>query len=257
MNSVIYVALIFLFGLLMTGGLSLASKDVSNTQQNVAYELVEKENPEAQKTLQLNTLTFKPKPTGCSAKIAVNLLLDNSGSMNEPPRKMQSLKTAVNSFFTLFKTEDIMGVQRFGSNVGDVVPIDTVLNLRPTFASKVNAISPSGSTHIRDGMELSEQKIADGKAKFPDFSTWVLIVVTDGSPNPWPEQDPRSVATRIKQSGVRIITIGIELGTAKEVDAQTARTIMEDVASSPTDFYQPDAGQLLTIYNSIADSICR
>lgn len=213
------------------------------------------------KTLQLETFTpSNIPPPSCTpgSKIAVDLLLDNSGSM-KVNQKMDKLKTAVNNFVNHLSDSDVIGVQRFlgRGKTGEVIPINFSSQNRTEFASKINALREEGGTPMKDGFLLAQQKINAAKPK-PQYNGyyWVLIVLGDGGPNS--NQNPVSVASQIKISGIRIISVGLELDAPNnKATPEEARAILRGVASSPSDFYEPSADQLEDIYQKIATSICR
>lgn len=213
------------------------------------------------KTLQLETFTPSgtiPTPS-CTAgsKIAVDLLLDNSGSM-KVNQKMDKLKRAVNNFVKNLSDNDVIGVQKFlgRGKTSAVIPLKHYSDHKTIFESEINKLNAEGGTPMKTGFLLAKQKIDQAKSSFPNYY-WVLIVLGDGGPNK--DQNPLTVASQIKASGVRIISIGLELNAPnRKATPQEARAILKGVASDPkTDFYEPSADQLEEIWQQIATSICR
>ncbi|MHC1732859.1 MAG: VWA domain-containing protein, partial [Bacteroidales bacterium] len=97
-----------------------------------------------------------------------------------------------------------------------------------------------GGTNIAGALLSAQAELNSGRSRFD--SAKVIVLLSDG-------QAPAAAeATEIKDSGVRIVTIG--LGTDVNNNELTA------IASSPDDYYQsPDETQLEEIFLSIAKKI--
>jgi Ca-activated chloride channel family protein len=76
----------------------------------------------------------------------------------------------------------------------------------------------------------------------------VLILLTDGQPTGTTGDAVRQAATRAKNAGILVFTIGL----GQDVD----QTLLADIASKPAwYFFAPDTSQLEAIYKQIAYSI--
>lgn len=229
-------------------------------------------------------------PTRACSNLAISLLLDTSSSMARdvdinnqfiPNNRLANMKQAVNTFASQLNDQDVIGVQEFngtpfdffdsGPNARVVVPFDTWANNRGNFSSAINSLRAKGSTHTRDGFGLAQAEITAAKSRFPSYTRWVMIFISDGIPkstslnvNPYPDldQDPRedpNLADQIKGAGVRVISIGLDLQAIKpQANIAYARRLIRDVASGPQDVYEDaTADQLEEIYRQIGQSICQ
>ena len=222
-----------------------------------------------------------PTPTGTTCtpttKVAVNLLLDTSGSMYYPVgfnvlSKERAMKNAVNIFFNNLQNNDLIGVAQFGIFTREVISFNTKEQNQPIFASRINALIAEGATPTRTGALVSQSMLAQARATFtnPDYN-WVLIILTDGYPNPPATENPTNppdIISQIKASGIRIITIGLDLNDPNAQPSgftpNDARQLLCSISTTcslpanPGDFHEsPTASDLENIYNSIATSICR
>ena len=196
------------------------------------------------------TSTPTPTPTGttCTSgqKVAVDFLLDVSGSMNAgTPKKIDTLKTAMTNFASKFRPDDLVGIQIFSSQTAEVYsvcadygfkfPNSTIAcNILPIniynpflYSQKVTKLWASGDTYIQDGFIQAKQAISTAQQQHPSGYTWVLVFLTDGIPNvpengfaslegPDAVQDPRNFPTvnELKNDlHVRIISIGLDLNS--------------------------------------------
>src|SRR3989344_1361927 len=190
-----------------------------------------------------------PTTTSCTGqKVAVDFLLDVSGSMNDgTPKKIQALKTAMVNFASRFRSSDLIGIQIFSSQAAAAVCADiefgftnttTACNILPIntynsvlYSKKVNKLWANGDTYMQDGFIQAKQAIETAKQQYPSGYTWVLVFLTDGIPNvpengllskegPDAVQDPRSFTTvnELKNDlNVRIISIGLDLNSLADI----------------------------------------
>src|SRR3989344_2856430 len=125
------------------------------------------------------TLSPTPSPsTSCTPnqKVAIDLILDVSASMCQPydnrimcesraDSRINKLKSAVISFASNLRNEDLIGVQSFSGDilgrpdVENVVGIDTWANNRLEFNNKINGLRAEGNTHMKDGFYLADELI--------------------------------------------------------------------------------------------------
>lgn len=279
--EILILIILVLGAILLIGG--LFPKILSPDPNALKYTAVSDIAPDPHSTLQLKTIKFK----SCTSAVAVDFLVDRSGSMNYGT-KLQNLQSALKFFADSFPEEGIIGMQTFSADFTPVVSIDYFRNVRSTFTSAVNAINPFGGTYTKNAFALAKPLLDSARAKFPDYK-FSLIFISDGVPETLarntasgacsgttPEdqrycglkpadglcrcfdisQDPSSVASEIKNSGVRIFSIGyIHDEDLKFQNDLT--TLMTNVASSPTDFYQaPIDNQLTDILSQISQKLC-
>jgi hypothetical protein len=216
-------------------------------------------------------------PLTCSngKKVAVNLLLDTSGSMASG-NKIGKMKDAVIQFGDQFSENDVLGVQQFNSGASDVVPLNLYKNNRSQYKTAIANLRPTGYTHMKEGFTLAQQKVNAARPNYPDH-IWVFIFLSDGVPRdqqqsiqdslsepgyirPHESQNPTQIATAIKNSGIRLISIGLDLDNPNNGgphNAQYGKQLMRSLASSPSDYYESATGDdLARIYSEIAQKIC-
>ncbi len=245
----------------------------------------------SQNNLQLKTIKF----TSCGSSAAIGFLVDQSGSMGfgtPGATKEDNLKNALNVFATNFPTEGIAGLNTFSDHeppdIHPSVPFNFFKNNKSQFINVVTNMTSNGGTYTKDAFILEKQILDAARAKYPDYK-FNLIFISDGVPEtragnyacpggPGPSsryctaipsnsppacrcfdtsQDPTSIASQIKSSGVRIFTIGyVRDEDAKFQDDLT--NLMKNIASSPTDFFvAPIDNQITSILQQISVKICK
>lgn len=249
-QAILAIILLGIFGILLSGGFSLKDpKGLLSDTQSIAK--VEDGNPSSgDKTLQLinrPVTIIPPNSQTCSSPIAVDLLLDVSGSMCAPyhdeasckshsDSKINILRTAVSQFGTAFKPGiDLVGIQVFSSSTaesGDLPSMCNTLAACPilplelfnsnSYTQAVSQLNAGGNTHMRDGF-VEAKKAIEAKRNLPEYKDrkWALVFLSDGIPNdatprsgPDETQNPTLIRDEIKamgDSGVRIISVGLDL----------------------------------------------
>lgn len=281
--EILILVLIVLGSILMAGGLfPKLLKGDPNAEKFIAIPEIPQDT---HSTLQLKTIKFK----SCTSAVAVNFLVDRSGSMRYGT-KLQNLQSALRVFANNYPDDGIIGMQSFSEPaLGPTadVPIDYFRNVESQFSSAISALFPDGGTYTRDAFSFVKPRLDAAKSKFSNYK-FSLIFISDGVPETLarnnaqgacqgttPEdlrycglksdgncrcfdtsQDPTLIANEIKNSGVRIFSIGyINDEDLKFKDDLT--TLMKNVASSPNDFYEaPIDNQLTDILSQISQKLC-
>lgn len=282
--EILILVIIILGSILFAGG--LFPKIIPPDPNAPKYTAINEIQPDSQKTLQLKTIKFK----GCTSTVAVNFLVDRSGSMRYGT-KLDNLKNALNVFAGSFPEDGIIGMQSYSEPAfgpTSDVPINYFKNVKSQFSSAVSRLFPNGGTHSKDAFSFAKPLLDAARSKFPNHN-FSLIFISDGVPEtrdgtrrlcpngpdtadqrycgPKPDnptqcrcfdtdQDPTSVANEIKNSGVRIFSIGYIHDEDLKFQ-NDLRTLMTNVASSPTDFYEaPIDNQLVNIFSQISQKLC-
>ncbi len=230
----------------------------------------------------------------CTNKVAINFLIDNSGSMQfgEPTAKIDQLKVALRTFAEYFPPTGAIAMQTYSEAVKERVPFSIFNTSKSLFLEEVGAMGPQTATHSRDAFLVAEQNINLGKGLFPDYE-FSLVFISDGIPEsrqannfcdgdhdgdhgdqtgeycmPHPlapnacrcfdtNQDPSDIATRIKSNGTRIFTIAFTDDHADADLDDKLQNLMRSIASSPNDyFHAPLNNQLTNIISLIANRVC-
>jgi uncharacterized protein YegL len=180
----------------------------------------------------------------CSAAnspIDVALVIDRSGSMSGQP--IADAKSAAISFVQQMNLSvDQVAVASFASTGNGRLDQQLSQNAG-LIAQRINGLYAGGMTNIVEGLDLAEAEL--NSARHRSGNAPIIIILSDGEHNE--SGEPFVTAARIKQAGIRIISIG--LGRANEYQ-------LKGIASSANDYYYtPNSGDLAAIYQAIAQTV--
>lgn len=235
----------------------------------------------SESALQLVDLKIKPSPTptappqatptrvACLNKIALNLILDVSTSMNNND-KINQLNLAMGSLVGQLKDETVVGATEF-AGLASFPGSATKVLLSPTkFNTSTNKSliktslthlsvqtdSSNDGTYMRNAFQTALSNLKSAKNTYASQGyKFITILFTDGVPETqytdhncegqeFPEpnylcfsraQDPRTDLTNsMKSTSNKVYSVGIYSGT-RELQAYTqAIQLLSDIASSPT-----------------------
>lgn len=254
------------------------------SQSNTPFDGIpdEKNAQSPEESLQLGTIPFKK----CSSIVTMDLLLDNSGSMDfltpSFTTKISRLQQAVSTLTNKMSDDSIIGIQTFRS-IGDSdpqpilaepVPISYYKDVKTILPSAIAGMPADGGTPTYDALTYTYQKLQEALPKFPDRK-FNLIMISDGAPCPGigcsgpravqgKDQDPRiyspNPADQIKDLGVNIYTVGIYSGGIfgqQDPSEPKLRELLIDIASSPDNYYEARTGDDVTsLLSQISNKIC-
>lgn len=283
----VIMAAVVTFSFLMMGGSfpiepSPTTKGPNNPgEQQIVFEQV----PDPEKpNLQLQT--FKVKNV-CQSKIAVDFLIDVSGSMRFG-NKQNEEKAALRAFTGKMVDDSVIGIQVFSSpnNVRELIPISYYKDVKQQVQNTISTLTADGATSTRDGLSLAQQKLAAAinQNKFPGYK-YSLVFLTDGVPETTNlneqncvaeairddglrrcfarAQDPRTppnVGLQIKNLGVEVYSINITSQEKSDVEfGPHLEALLKDVASLPTSehYYVSLNGSGLTgVLDKVFANIC-
>jgi hypothetical protein len=276
------------FAFLMMGGTfpdypAATTKAPSNLGEQ---EIVFTQDPDpGKKTQQLQTFTVKNK---CEDKIAVNFLIDVSGSMRDN-NKIEKEKNALRAFTGKMSDNSVIGMQIFSDPniVREILPLSLYKDVKQQAQDAINSLTTYRATSTRDGFNLSKQKLTEAinQNAFPDYQ-YNLVFLSDGVPEvDMPEsqktpenclatapyrgqtrcfakaQDPRSptnIPNEIKLLGVDIYSIAITDSVDQPLKNELLQ-LLKDAASDPDSTYffeSVDGNDLQTVLNNVLKSIC-
>lgn len=201
------------------------------------------------RSIQLKTVKFEV----CSETVAVEMVLDRSGSMRG--QKIRDLKNTTRSFIDKLTDDSPIGLVTFGTGAIEAFRIQKYGEVKVNLDSIINGLEPDGSTYTRDAMEKAKAALEVGIPEFPgrQFS---LVLVTDGVPNPPNTQNPVVTANEIKNMGVKIYVIGITQNIIGR-DRTEMLSLMNQVASPDSFFEAPSTTELQTIFERIGAEMCQ
>ena len=276
---VLIVFLLIILASFLVGGIipSVTNKTLTPLGENEVDFSKIATNPHS--NLQLKTFGIKQ----CSSNAALDLLIDNSGSMSFGS-KMDDLKNALRVLASNFPDNGVLTLQTFSEVPIELVPFDKLFGQdKPQFLTAVNLMHPISGTYSKDAFVFAMGKIAEGRRKFPNHK-FSLLFISDGIPETGAtnqacqggvngpncgtapsgtcrcfasEQDPTAIAAQIKQTGVKIFTITYTDTSDAKFDTKL-KAMMSNVASSPSDAYvAPASNQVATVLKQIQTKICQ
>jgi hypothetical protein len=245
----------------------------------------------ADKGLQLSLIKLK----SCSSTVAVNFLVDNSGSMGWG-KKLVNLRNAILSFKNKLADESIIGLQTFSEDWENLIKPTEFKNVKESIHKTVCSIGKEGGTYTRDAFSKTEKVLDEAIAKYPGYK-FALIFISDGVPETMEEdnvkypdclssefcssnpdttnrcrcfakkQDPTNfydtslvdIPQRIKDKGVKIFSIAF-VDTADAKINEKLESLLKRTASSPESEYYyraPSEEDITTILEQIASKICQ
>jgi len=247
-----------LIGIVIAGSIALVSGIFPEGQISPInpdapkYKPVAEDGSIKKESLQLKTIKFE----ACSKTVAIEMVLDRSGSMGDAPEKMPNLKTASSFFLTKLTDDAPVGLITFATDVREEYPIQPYNDIKSQLSSTIQSLSPNGATNTRGVLARAKTALEVGINKFPGRQ-FTLIFVTDGVPtigNPLNPLAPPNVADEIKNLGVKIYSIGI---TQAVQDRPSMVALMTSISSPGGFFEAPDTTTLDEIFNKIGFEICQ
>ncbi len=202
-------------------------------------------------------LTLTGQPGLCpgvtvSRPLDIVLVLDHSGSMDTDAAtgsgqsKLQVLQAATLDFLRQVDLPtDQVAIVIFddATNVAQELTGDAAL-----LTSAINNITSGGGTNIAGGVRRGFQELEQNAR--PDAGQ-VMIVFSDGL-HDGDRDDPIDRAAEARAAGIRVITIGLGIANANEIDV----ALLTEMASGPTDVHViENAAQLGQVYQTIAQSV--
>lgn len=268
----------------------------------ISYETLNFEN---QKTFDED---LDPTPTGnpknyqlqiselknCSDSLAVEFLLDTSGSM-EDGGKMGKLKEALTFFTGQLKKNAVVGIRTFSNTTKLQAPFDFYKSSQAGVNSIIAGLTPGGGTSTRDAFVETQKDLKEGivKKEFKNY-TFNLVFFSDGIPETIEanekhtgkckseprnasgyrcfdtNQDPTNsvlvggnIADKIRNiknkdgKNVRIFSVLLFDNVNDEFFKKEEEAIMQRIVASPDDYYQtthPD--DLQKVFKQIITQVC-
>lgn len=236
-----------LFGVIIAGSIVMSNGIFPAYPQNplerIRYEISKKvDGKKRQPNLQLQYLRVK-----CDRNVAVNFLIDTSGSMREG-NKIAGVQAALRSFAEDFPGDGVISMQTFSDRIVEDVTAAEYGAAAEDFDAAVAALQPQSGTRTRDGFSFALQRMNTARLRYPNHE-FHLIVISDGIPETSennrrlgknhqydPSQDPSDVAAAAKQVGITVHAVALE-DTLDAEQNKRHQAIMKAAASSSDDFY--------------------
>ena len=156
-----------------------------------------------------------------TANTANVLILDFSTSMldavgmNDNRSKCEGMQEAATQFAVNSPITSFGSVIFFSSSAGVLFPMGQVGQNRLDIIKSIQSQRPHGTTAMREGLKLAGKQFKS----VPNHMTKRAYVFTDGIPN----DDPSSMAEKLKNQGVTLHTIGF--GSGDQIDEALLRNM--------------------------------
>jgi len=170
------LVVVILGSILLAQGLT--PKSMTSTDEGGGESILISEAPQpGRSNLQLDTLKFRK----CAEKVAIDFLVDTSGSMDGS--KLNNLQQALKFFGSKFPDNGVVGIQIFSGPqpAQELIPISLYKDVKRTFNNKIDSMYAYGSTYTRDAFEFAKPKLLAAKAAYPN-QKFALIFISDGIP---------------------------------------------------------------------------
>lgn len=290
---IVLLSIVIIGSIMLVGGAyPIISYDTLNFENQKTFDEDQEPTPTGKpnnKQLQIQELK------NCSDSLAVEFLLDTSGSMDNGG-KINTLKESLNFFVGKLKKNAVVGIRTFSDKTNLQVSFDFYKNNQGVVGSIISGLTPGGGTSTRDAFIETQKDLKDAlvKKEFKNY-TFNLIFFSDGIPEtvdgntnkegrkctPEPRlqsgfrcfdtrQDPTNsslvggnIAQQIKnlknkdEKNVRIFSV-LLFDSVKDAFFKTEEeAIMERVASTPEDFYKTTSpDDLQRIFKQIITQVC-
>lgn len=195
--------------------------------------------------------TKAPRPSADDLEeIHVVLVIDNSGSMGEGPGSpLDNALQAASSFVeTALPDEDRTLSDKCHISIVRFDDTAQVLNVpkqeKAELKAAIQGIPGGGGTAIEAGLAQAHHALVGLADSLPNY-TRVVVLISDGKSN-WDQAVEEAVA--LKESGVRIITVGL--------GPYVNESLLKEIASAGTDYTKAERPEDLgRIYRLIASTI--
>lgn len=174
------------------------------------------------------------------------LALDTSGSMAGEPIE-ETCKASENFINTILKEEASIGIVTYDTHAYRVSDFSTD---QDALNNEIMNIGAGGGTNISSGLQEAYSMLSEGNAKKK-----IIVLMSDGLPNDgMSEEDLVDYADSIKQTGVRIYTLGF-FEKLSDYEKSGAQDLMERIASDGCHYEVENADDLVFFFNDMADQI--
>lgn len=177
---IILLSIVIIGSIMLVGGAyPIISYDTLNFENQKTFDEDQQPTPTGkQNNKQLQIQELK----NCSDSLAVEFLLDTSGSM-EDGGKMDKLKEALNNFISKVKNKSVIAIRTFNTVTSMQVGFDFYKNNQLQVQAVINGLSPGGGTYTRNAFAGVKEDIVPllNDKKFQMY-TPNIIFFSDGIP---------------------------------------------------------------------------
>jgi Ca-activated chloride channel homolog len=179
-------------------------------------------------------------------RVEVEVVLDNSGSMDEEQRLVQA-KAALKRFISSLADADILGVTVFNTEASPLSPLTLLGPKRQELLSQIDGLFAGGKTRLLDTVGETYQQLAQQP---PGDRIRALVVLSDGADTAsQTSRDALIAQLSADQEGRSIKVFTIAYGTSSDVDAALMKAIS---TASGAKTYASDPAKIDQVYRDIA-----
>jgi hypothetical protein len=145
------------------------------------------------------------------------LVLDRSASMSQGNKMVDAQHGAIYWMEYCAQGEDLLAINWYNHQIDpilDLTEVGTLADLDDVTAS-ILALSPGGSTNIRDGLYAALDQIQTPPTR---AAVQVALVLTDGKHNTPQDSQATEVLPDFQEAGTRIYTLGVGAEDAVDMD---------------------------------------
>lgn len=150
---------------------------------------------------------LKAKQTVPSSAVA--LVVDTSGSMGGV--KIENARSAARALVEKLSNGDLVGLYSFSDDVQERMPLTALSpSSRPSFASAISMLTPSGGTNLFEGLRSGERAVFAAPTTHPVKR---IVVLSDGQANVGPSSPDvlGALAARGSEHGIQVTAVGVGL----------------------------------------------
>jgi len=195
--------------------------------------------------------------------IAVEIVMDRSGSMGAQVNQSQNRLDVVKELFSEFvkgRPDDMIGLVSFARYADTNAPLTLAHDVLPGFIKSINLVTTEAEdgTAIGDALALAAARLhTAGEEEGYSIKSRVVILLTDGVNNVG-QRTPEEAADLAKEWGIKVYTIGFTdqsvlgqlFGTGGyAVDEETLRSIADRTGGSS--YTATDGKSLQAVFDQI------
>ena len=179
---------------------------------------------------------------------------------------MDDLKEAASNFIDSIAQQSPnsrIGVASFASNYEEVklatldASLQSVGDNNVTLKKAINSLYAKGGTTPDAGLKLAQSELSNSQSNTPKY----VVLFTDGKPtgngSEWDDtyaDAAKDVADKLKEAGVKVYTIGFNLGGA---NTKTAKWLKDDIASEGCALTADSMDELTSVFNKISQDVTK
>ncbi len=158
----------------------------------------------------LDLFFISPTADKCTKQVDVGFIVDSSGSLRSDHEKEKEFVKALADTFSISKEGSRASIITFNSNASINVKFSDH-EVVADFQKAVDGLpEPTGKTRIDKALKLAKDELLTSKYGARENVPKLLVLLTDGTQTTAEGAvNPGDIAAELRQSGVRLIVIGV------------------------------------------------